>query len=301
MKFSVVKTRLVWYVLSAVMIGVSLFSFAAFGLKQGIDFTGGSLMSVRFEGARPSASDASDTLTKSVADLGSIVAQPAGDTDMQFRFQSVTEDQHQVLLKSLTDKYGKVDELSFSAIGPVIGQELRSKALQGLGIVLLAILAYIAYTFRRVSAPVPSWQYGLITVFTAFHDVIVPIGVFSLLGHFYGWEIGTPFVAAILTILGYSIQDTIVVLDRVRENLLRSDLSFADLVDLSVRQTYLRSFNSSMTTLLALTAIFLFGGSSLHEFTLSLIIGIGIGTYSSIFIASPLLVTLDKTKRKLKK
>jgi preprotein translocase subunit SecF len=301
MKFSVVKTRLAWYVLSGVLIGVSIFSLFAFGLKQGIDFTGGSMMSVRFEQPRPSAADASDTLSKSVSDLGGIVAQPAGDNDMQFRFVSVSEEQHQTLLKSLQDKYGKVDELEFNAIGPVIGQELRSKAIQGLVIVLLAILAYIAYSFRRVSAPVPSWQYGLITVFTAFHDVIVPIGVFSLLGHFAGWEIGTPFVAAILTILGYSIQDTIVVLDRVRENLLRSDLSFGDLVDLSVRQTFLRSFNSSMTTLLALLAIFLFGGSSLHEFTLALIIGIGIGTYSSIFIASPLLVTVEKLKRKGKK
>lgn len=301
MKFSVVKTRLAWYVLSGVLIGVSIFSLFAFGLKQGIDFTGGSMMSVRFEQPRPSAADASDTLSHSVSDLGGIVAQPAGDNDMQFRFASVTEEQHQTLLKSLQDKYGKVDELEFDAIGPVIGQELRSKAIQGLVIVLLAILAYIAYSFRRVSAPVPSWQYGLITVFTAFHDVIVPIGVFALLGHFYNWEIGTPFVAAILTILGYSIQDTIVVLDRVRENLLRSDLSFGDLVDLSVRQTFLRSFNSSMTTLLALLAIFLFGGSSLHEFTLALIIGIGIGTYSSIFIASPLLVTVEKLKRKGKK
>jgi preprotein translocase subunit SecF len=298
MKFSVVKTRLVWYVLSGVLIGVSIFALVAFGLKQGIDFTGGSMMSVRFEGTRPSAADASDTLSKTVGDLGSIVAQPAGNTDMQFRFKSVTEDQHQQLLKALGGSYGTTTELEFDAVGPVIGQELRSKSIQGLIIVLLAILAYIAYSFRRVSAPVPSWQYGLVTVFTAFHDVIVPIGVFSLLGHFYGWEIGTPFVAAILTIMGYSIQDTIVVLDRVRENLLRSDVSFAELVDMSVRQTFLRSFNTSMTTLLCLSAIFVFGGSSLHEFTLSLIIGIAVGTYSSIFVASPLLVTIEKWKRR---
>ena len=301
MKFSVVKTRLVWYVLSGIMIGVSIFALVAFGLKQGIEFTGGTLMAVRFEQDRPSAADASDALSQAVPDLGSITAQPAGDKDMQFRYKSVTEEQHQVLLKALNDKYGKVDELRFDAIGPVIGEELRKKSIQGLVIVLLAILAYIAYSFRRVTAPVPSWQYGLITVFTAFHDVIVPIGVFALLGHFYGWEIGTPFVAAILTIMGYSIQDTIVVLDRVRENLLRSDLSFSELVDMSVRQTFLRSFNTSMTTLLCLTAIFIFGGSSLHEFTLALIIGIGVGTYSSIFVASPLLVTIEKAKRKWKK
>ncbi|MEI7512833.1 MAG: protein translocase subunit SecF [Candidatus Uhrbacteria bacterium] len=301
MKFSVVKSRLVWYVLSGVMIGVSIFAFAAFGLKQGIEFTGGTLMAVRFEQDRPSAADASDILSKAVTDLGSITAQPAGDKDIQFRYKTVTEEQHQSLLKSLNEKYGKVEELRFDAIGPVIGEELRKKSIQGLLIVLLAILAYIAYAFRRVTAPVPSWQYGLVTVFTAFHDVIVPIGVFSLLGHFAGWEIGTPFVAAVLTIMGYSIQDTIVVLDRVRENLTRSDVTFSELVDLSVRQTFLRSFNTSMTTLLALTAIFIFGGSSLHEFTLALILGISVGTYSSIFIASPMLVTIDKTKRRFAK
>ncbi len=300
MKFSVVKLRLVWYILSGLMIAGSIFAFANYGLKQGIDFTGGTLMAVRFE-QRPSAAAVSETLSKS-AELGdSVIVQPAGDTDMQFRFKEVNEEQHQALLKGLRDAYGNVTELRFDAIGPVIGEELRTKSFRGLALVLLAILAYVAYSFRGVKAPVPAWQYGLVTVFTAFHDVIVPIGVFALLGHFYGWEVGTPFVAAILTILGYSITDTIVVLDRVRENLhTQGNKPFPELVDISVRQTFLRSFNTSVTTLLTLFAIFFFGGSTLHEFTLSLIIGISIGTYSSIFVASPLLVTIDKWRRSRK-
>ena len=146
--------------------------------------------------------------------------------------------------------------------------------------------------------PVKSWKYGLVTIFTAFHDVIVPVGVFAFLGHFYGVEIGTAFIAAILTILGYSITDTIVVMDRIRENLQKLSGTFEDIVSKSVRQTYFRSFSTSMTTLLVLLAIHFFGGETLRDFTLALIIGITVGTYSSIFIASPLLVTWDRLSRK---
>lgn len=298
MKFSVVKLRPVWYVLSGTVIAVSLFSLAAFGLKQGIEFTGGTLMAVRYA-ERPSVAQATETVSRALPDIGNVVVQPAGEKDMQFRLKNISEDEHQSLLKALKDASGgEITELRFDAIGPVIGEELRTKSVQGLLIVLAAILLYIAYTFRRVSAPVKSWQYGAITVFAAFHDVIVPIGVFSLLGHFYGIEIGTSFVAAILTILGYSITDTIVVLDRVRENLIKTNLPFAELVDVAVRQTYLRSFSTSMTTLLSLVAIYFFGGPALHEFALTLIIGIVVGTYSSIFIASPLLVTIQKWRQR---
>ena len=158
----------------------------------------------------------------------------------------------------------------------------------------------MAYAFRKVSAPVQSWKYGLITILAAFHDVLIPVGVFAALGQFYGTEIGTPFIAALLTILGYSITDTIVVMDRIRENLQKQSAKFSEIVQISVEQTFLRSFNTSVTTLLALVAIFLFGGETLKEFTLTLIIGISVGTYSSIFLASPLLVTMERMKAKRK-
>lgn len=299
MKFSVVKLRPLWYAISGILLAASLFAFASYGLKQGIEFTGGTLMAVRFE-QRPTVAEVSETVSNAVTDLGAIVVQPAGDTDMQFRLKALTEDEHQAVLAALRESHGEITELRFDAIGPVIGVELRRKSMQGLLIVGLAIMAYVAWAFRRVSAPVPSWQYGAVTIIAALHDIIVPVGVFALLGHFYGVEIGTAFVSAILTILGYSITDTIVVMDRIRENLLKTDLAFPELVDKAVRSTFMRSFNTSMTTLLALVAIYLFGGSSLREFTLTLIIGIAVGTYSSIFIASPLLVSFEKWQRKRK-
>lgn len=290
MLLHVVKLRRLWYVVSGVTIGLSIAFLAMWGLKQGIDFTGGTLMAVRFE-TRPSSADVQRVLDTSGVELGSVVIQPVADTDMQFRLKPLNEEQHASVLAALKKTYPAVSELRFDAIGPVVGEELRRKSIEGLVITLLAILIYVAYVFRKVSAPVQSWKYGLVTIFTAFHDIIVPMGVFAWLGHMHDVEVGTSFIAAILTILGYSITDTIVVLDRVRENLPKLSGSFADIVEASVHQTFLRSFNTSLTTLLTLTAVYLFGGSSLHDFTLTLIIGIAVGTYSSIFIASPLLVS----------
>lgn len=290
MLLHVVKLRRVWYVVSGVTIGLSIAFLAMWGLKQGIDFTGGSLMAVRFN-ARPSSADVQRVLDTSGVELGSVVIQPVADTDMQFRLKPLTEEQHASVFAALKKTYPAVSELRFDAIGPVVGEELRKKSFEGLAITLLAILIYVAYVFRKVSAPVQSWKYGLVTIFTAFHDVIIPMGVFAWLGHARDVEVGTSFIAAILTILGYSITDTIVVLDRVRENLPKRSGSFADIVEASVHQTFLRSLNTSLATLLTLAAVYLFGGSSLHEFTLTLIIGIAVGTYSSIFIASPLLVS----------
>jgi preprotein translocase subunit SecF len=290
MLLHVVKLRRAWYIVSGVTIGLSIAFLAMWGLKQGIDFTGGSLMAVRFN-ARPSSADVQRVLDTSGVELGSVVIQPVADTDMQFRLKPLTEEQHASVFAALKKAYPAVSELRFDAIGPVVGEELRKKSIEGLAITLLAILIYVAYVFRKVSAPVQSWKYGLVTIFTAFHDVIVPMGVFAWLGHARDVEVGTSFIAAILTILGYSITDTIVVLDRVRENLPKRSGSFADIVEASVHQTFLRSLNTSLATLLTLTAVYLFGGSSLHEFTLTLIIGIAVGTYSSIFIASPLLVS----------
>jgi preprotein translocase subunit SecF len=277
---------------------LSIAFLSLWGLRQGLEFTGGSLLAVRFT-QRPTVVEAERALADAQADLGTIIIQPVGDTDMQFRLKNVSEEQHQKSMEALKKAFGEVTELRFDTIGPVIGEELRQKSIQGLVLVLVGIMIYVAYAFRKVSAPIQSWKYGIVTIFTAFHDVIIPIGVFAWLGHYYGVEIGTAFIAAILTILGYSITDTIVVLDRVRENLQKRSGTFAELVDLSVRQTYLRSFNTSMTTLLTLSAIHFFGGQSLKDFTLTLMIGIAGGTYSSIFIASPLLVTWNNlSKRK---
>lgn len=291
MAFRIVKYRPIWFAFSASLVGLSIAAFAVWGLKEGIDFTGGSLLTVQFDN-RPTTVEVERTLAP--LELGSVVIQPVGDNQVNIRTKTLDEQTHTAVLKALNDAYGKAEQLRYDSIGPSIGAELRGKAWQALVVAFLAILAYIAYAFRKVSAPVQSWKYGIITVMQAFRDVMIPIGVFSVLGHFYGVEVGTPFIAAILTVLGYSITDCIVVMDRVRENLQKRSGSFEDIVELSIRQTALRSLYTSVSTLLTLTAIFFFGGASLHDFTLALIIGILVGTYSSIFVSAPTLVTVEQ-------
>lgn len=291
----ILKLRALWYVISALLIAGSIAAVAMFGLKQGIDFTGGSLLAVRFEN-RPSPVDVQQALSDVVE--GSLVIQVAGEQDMNIRTQALQEETHEAVLQTLSERFGAVEELRYDAIGPAIGTELREKSWKALVLVFGAILAYIAYVFRKVSTPIQSWKYGVITILTAFHDVILPIGVFAVLGAVANIEIGTPFIAAILTIMGYSINDTIIVLDRVRENLRRMSGSFEDIVGASLKQTWLRSINTSVTTLVALVAIYFYGGESIRDFALALIIGIITGAYSSLFIASPLLVTWNKLAKK---
>ena len=293
--FSVVRLRKVWFGLSIIMIGLSLGALFGWGLRFGIDFTGGSLMAFRFE-TRPSSAVLTETLRNTNADLASAVLQPVGEQEVQIRTKQISQKTYESLLATLSSKHGNVTGLRFDTFDPLIGKELRTKSLQGVIVALLLIVAYIAFVFRKVSAPIVSWKYGVVTMLAALHDVLVPLGVFAWLGHTRGIEVGTPFVAAMLTILGYSITDTIVVMDRVRENLPRMKALFDEVVDVALRQTFLRSLYTSFSTLITLTAIFLFGGTSLHEFTLAMIIGIVTGTYSSIFIAPTLLVAWNKIK-----
>ena len=183
-------------------------------------------------------------------------------------------------------------ELRFDTIGPTIGRELKQKSLTAIAIAVIAILCYIAFAFRKVSYKISSWVYAGAAIIALAHDILIPTGVFAVLGHFYGVEIDVLFVSALLTVLGFSIHDTIVVFDRVRENLLRyPSLAFDAVVERSIKETIARSINTSLTTVLVLVAVFFFGGSTVKYFSLALILGISFGTYSSIFVASPLLVT----------
>jgi len=201
-------------------------------------------------------------------------------------------------LEQMSEAGGNLEEIRFEAIGPSIGQELRSKAFWLLLLVLLIIIGYVAMTFQRVSKPVASWKYGLIAIIALVHDVLVTAGIFSFLGQFYGVEINATFVVAILTVIGYSVNDTIVVFDRTRENLPKSTGTFGETVNSSINQTFVRSINTTITTLLTLIAVYFFGGESIRDFVLALIIGIFCGAYSSIFIASPLLVAWEKWQRR---
>lgn len=190
---------------------------------------------------------------------------------------------------------GNIEEKRFDSIGPVIGGELKNSAIWATIIALIAIVLYIGWAFRKVSRPVSSFKYGIAATIALFHDVIITLGIFSVLGHFYNVEIGVSFVAAILAILGYSVNDTIIVFDRTRENLLKSGIDdFEEVVNKSVNETMVRSLNTSFTTLLVLFALYLFGGETIKYFIVALLVGIAFGTYSSIFIASPLLVSWQR-------
>jgi preprotein translocase subunit SecF len=295
--FSFVRLRRVWFALSGTLIVGSLLALAVWGLRFSVDFTGGSLVEVAFPGAVPATAVVVSQLN--AAGFDSVTAEPSGDHNMILRLATLSEADHQKVLATLKAKDGDIVEQRFDSIGPVIGNELRTASLTGVAVTLLLIGLYISWAFRKVSEPIASWKYGVLTVLCAAHDVIIPLGVFAVLGHFYHWEVGPAFVAAALTILGYSISDTVVVFDRTRENLQHgSDDSFEDIVEKSIRQTFVRSVNTSVATLLALFAIFFFGGESTSPFALALIVGIGVGTYSSIFFASPALVEWEEWRAK---
>jgi len=271
---------------------LSIVFTSLWGLNFGIDFTGGSLAEIRFNDGAPDVSALHETL--STVELGDTNIQTAEDNVVIFRFQFLDDEKRNQVITVLTEQHGDVEALQFTSIGPIIGEELRVKTFYAIIGVLIAIILYVAYAFRKVSKPISSWKYGFLTIVAAFHDIILPIGIFAVLGHFFEFEVNATFVAALLTIMGYSVNDTIVVFDRIRENLLKTEGSFEEIVGRSVKQTLTRSINTSITTMLALLAIFIFGGDTIRLFTGVLIIGIGIGAYSSIFLASPLLVAWER-------
>src|SRR3989339_567189 len=281
--YQIIQKRGIWITISTILVALSIIALFIWGLKFGIDFTGGSLLEVRFKNERPAINDVQKAVED--LDLGSLITQNVGDQGTILRFQNISEDKHQEVLKrlrglvdrGLVDTEGEADqkaflntkeidasnveELRYDAVGPTIGQELRRKSI------------------------------------TAIVIVLIVVGAFAVLGRFYGIEVNAPFVAAILTVLGYSVNDTIVVFDRVRENLPKSDDNFEETINTSVNDTITRSINTSFTTILVLLAIFFFGGDSIKDFVLALSIGIFIGTYSSIFLASPILVIWEKVTR----
>lgn len=293
MTLNIIENRKIWYAFSSILLIASIVFVATLGLNFGIDFTGGSLSEIRFDQAVATA-DLRSALEE--AGYKGISIQATDESAFIIRTESLGEEEHQHLLLVL-NTLASNEELRFDSIGPVIGNELRRTALIGLVVTLFLIGLYVAWAFRLVSQPVESWKYGVLTIVAAFHDAIITVGAFSLLGFFFNWEVGTAFVAALLTILGYSINDTVIIFDRTRENLLRkTGDTFPQTVEHSIHQTLTRSLSTSLTTLLALLAVFFFGGDSTQPFAMALIIGIGVGTYSSIFLASPLLVTWNQYK-----
>jgi preprotein translocase subunit SecF len=285
----VITYRKIFYTISALLIGFSIFAVSFWGLNFGIDFTGGSIMEVAFK--------ESVDIRPTLANLGhgqAIVRQTEGNSYM-IRTHSMSEDERRALESGVLSQGGEV--LRLDSVGPILGEELQGKAIWSIVLVVLAILIFITYVFRHVSQPVSSWKYGFVAIAALAHDVIVPTGVFAFLGRNGGFEIDTLFVTALLVILGFSIHDTIVVFDRTREHLKNGELkqkSFAHVVGEAISETFSRSINTSLTTMLALVVLWVLGPDATKNFALVMIIGIAVGTYSSIFIGSPLLVTLEK-------
>lgn len=299
MNLNFISHRKIFYCISAILVVASIISLFTWGLKLGIDFTGGSLLEVNFKEARPNNDEIRQTLAE--LNLGEFDLLPIGEKNLILKFKHVDEPTHVIVvnkLKSLKD----LEEKRFETIGPSIGNEMKRRALLSILVVLLMIIAYIAWTFRKVSKPVSSFYYGIASIIALFHDVIIPPGIFAILGHFYGTEINLLFITGLLTVLGFSVHDTIVVFDRIRENLRKGHFDdFETTVNESIKQTFSRSVATSLTVLLTVLAIYLFGGESTKEFALLLIFGLFFGTYSSIFIASPLLVSWEKYQSARKK
>jgi preprotein translocase subunit SecF len=288
--FSVTRFTKIWLSISSLFAIASIIALAVFGLNLSIEFTGGTFLEV--EGLEASVQD----IRSNLSDAGYAAEVQLSEDRHIIRTDVVSLDEYEALTGELQSSFGEFEVLRYESIGPVIGQELIRKSAIAIALVLLLVVLYVAYVFRKTSSTIASWKYGLLTIVAALHDVLIPLGIFAVLGVTMGIEVSTAFIAAVLTILGYSINDTIVIFDRIRENILRDKgrTELSNLVDMSVRESIARSINTSITTFVVLAAIFFFGGSTTQSFVLALMLGILSGAYSSIFLASPLLVLISK-------
>lgn len=318
--FNIIGKRNYYFAFSGALFVLSVIALFLWGLRIGIDFVGGSSLEVEFANAnRPDSQEVTEALKD--LNLGETIVQPVAERDMILKLKSIDEETHQKILEKLrgliktestaqqnqgsqtlasANQKPELIEKQFTSIGPTIGKELTRKTIWALILANILITIYIAFSFRKVSKPVPSWQYGVAAVLALIHDVIITLGVFAFLGHFFNIEIDASFIAAILTVIGFSVHDSIVVFDRTRENLIKTVQQFEETVNFSVNQTLGRSISTSLTAIIAVLAIYLFGGQSTKLISLALVVGIFFGTYSSIFLASPLLVVWQKLSQKYK-
>lgn len=297
--YNIIGKRKYFYVFSGTLMLLSVISLSTWGLKYGLDFTGGTLMEVKSEKSKLQSDEVKSAMKE--AGIEDAIVSPTQNDSMLIRYGNSDDEKNKAVLAKLREKYPELQNTRLDYIGPSISTELKNKAVWALAIAVIGIALYIAYAFRQVSRPVESWKYGAGAVVALVHDVLITVGIFSVLGKFYNIEIDSSFIAALLTILGFSVHDTIVVYDRTRENLLKSGSreDFSEVINRSLNETMARSINTSLTVIVTLLAIFIFGGETIKNFTLALLIGIIFGTYSSIFVASALIV--DWWKYQMKK
>jgi len=284
----IIQKRNYWFALSGIILILAILSLMTWKLKLGIDFTGGSFMELSFNEERPEISLIKSTLDP--LELGSLIVQPMGDKSLALRFQDTSEEKHQEILKKINElafslegqnkpesenvikedggttasavSSNTVEELRYNAVGPTVGKELRSKSITAVTLVVVAILCYIAYAFRKISKPVASWKYAVSAIIAVLHDAFITLGVVAVIGKFLNIEVDTSFIVAVLTVLGFSVHDTIVVFDRIRENLPRSNEDFENTVNTSINKTLARSINTTLSTVLALLAIIIWVGQA---------------------------------------
>jgi len=299
----IIKNKKIFITISVFLVLMSVLALSFIGLKVGIDFKGGSMIEVIYKEKRPDLNEVNLALIN--LNSGSFSVQPTGSLGYIIKTKEISEADHNLILNTLTFENEYLhEEIGFNSIGPSVGKELARKAILAIIFVSLGIILFIAFAFRKVSKPIASWKYGIVAVISLIHDVLIPVGIFTLIASRINVEIDTLFVVAILTILGLSVSDTIVIFDRIRENLREQNnlakINFSEIVGLSLNQSYLRSIFTSLTLLFVLISLFLLGPSSTKYFALLLTLGTFFGTYSSIFLASPLLVLLAEKQNKNK-
>ena len=294
---NIIGRRKLWFAISLILIIPGMISLALWGLKPGIDFRGGQEMELR--GGQDQAK-VRQVFIESGA--GDVTVTTAGTNGVLVRYRDDEKNpkKTEAAIKSGIAKIGYT-QIAFSSVGPSVSQDITRNALLSVLLASLAIVFYIAFAFRNAPPPVSPWSFGISAIVALLHDALLLIGLFSLLGHFFGVQVDSLFVTAVLTVIGFSVHDTIVVFDRVRENLRRYNRPFEEVVNLSINETLARSLNTSITVILTLSALLLFGGESIRLFVFALLVGIISGTYSSIFNASPMLVVWNNHKLKKRK
>lgn len=294
----IINKRKYFYVFSGALVAASLTVLVMWGLKFGIDFTGGTQMRVAFSEQVPSRENIFQKLTD--LNLSGLTVQPGANKSVTLSYRNSSDETNTRVFQKIQEIDPKAQQLSVDFIGSSVSTQLKKSAVWAIVLAVIGIALYIAWAFRKVSRPVSSWKYGLGAVVALAHDTLITVGIFAVLGKFYNVEVGVPFIAALLTILGYSVNDTIVVYDRTRENLLKSSAKedFEDVVNRSLNETLARSINTSLTVILVLIALVALGGESIRYFSAALLIGVTFGTYSSLYVASALLVTIYKYQLK---
>lgn len=297
---NIVKYKKLYFILSILLLIPGLLALAFWGLNLSVDFTGGTRLIYLSENATQAQVDELVGIIES-KDVEVVGVQGSGD-QLIIRTSPLDEKKNQLVNQELVDSNLPFALEQFETIGPVVGQETTNKAIYAVLVSTGLIVLYIAWSFRKVPKPTSSWKFGVTTVVTLLHDVLILLGLFAILGYFLGVEIDSLFITALLTVMGFSVHDTIVVFDRIRENLIKHNTgSFAEVVNNSILQTLTRSLNTSITALLVLFTLILFGGETILFFVIALFVGMLVGTYSSIFNAAPLLVLWNETEKKIKK